>query len=216
MQHLNHDQLINMSARYRAQLVNSLSGFKSANLIGTYNGQNKNNLAMFSSVVHLGASPALVGFITRPNSVTRNTLDNILQTKKFTINQVSESFWQSAHQTAARYTADECEFQATGLSPYYIEGFSAPFVKESLLKYALTLRDIIPIQLNGTQMVIGEITDIICDDAAIKEDGYIDIESLNTVAVSGLDSYHTSKRLSRLSYAKPDSSPSEISLDGKA
>jgi flavin reductase (DIM6/NTAB) family NADH-FMN oxidoreductase RutF len=171
---------------------------------------------MFSSVVHLGASPALVGFITRPNSVTRNTLDNILQTKKFTINQVSESFWQSAHQTSARYTADECEFQATGLSPYYIEGFSAPFVKESRLKYALTLRDIIPIQLNGTQMVIGEITDIICDDAAIKEDGYIDIESLNTVAVSGLDSYHTSKRLSRLSYAKPDSSPSETSLDGKA
>ena len=216
MQHLNHDQLINMSARYRAQLVNSLSGFKSANLIGTSNGQNKNNLAMFSSVVHLGASPALVGFITRPNSVTRNTLDNILQTKKFTINQVSESFWQSAHQTSARYTADECEFQATGLSPYYIEDFSAPFVKESRLKYALTLRDIIPIQLNGTQMVIGEITDIICDDAAIKEDGYIDIESLNTVAVSGLDSYHTSKRLSRLSYAKPDSSPSEISLDGKA
>jgi flavin reductase (DIM6/NTAB) family NADH-FMN oxidoreductase RutF len=216
MQHLNHDQLINMSARYRAQLINSLSGFKSANLIGTSNGQNKNNLAMFSSVVHLGASPALVGFITRPNSVTRNTLDNILQTKKFTINQVSESFWQSAHQTSARYTADECEFQATGLSPYYIEGFSAPFVKESRLKYALTLRDIIPIQLNGTQMVIGEITDIICDGAAIKEDGYIDIESLNTVAVSGLDSYHTSKRLSRLSYAKPDSSPSEISLDGKA
>jgi flavin reductase (DIM6/NTAB) family NADH-FMN oxidoreductase RutF len=216
MQHLNHDQLINMSARYRAQLINSLSGFKSANLIGTSNGQNKNNLAMFSSVVHLGASPALVGFITRPNSVTRNTLDNILQTKKFTINQVSESFWQSAHQTSARYTADECEFQATGLSPYYIEGFSAPFVKESRLKYALILRDIIPIQLNGTQMVIGEITDIICDGAAIKEDGYIDIESLNTVAVSGLDSYHTSKRLSRLSYAKPDSSPSEISLDGKA
>jgi flavin reductase (DIM6/NTAB) family NADH-FMN oxidoreductase RutF len=216
MQHLNHDQLINMSARYRAQLINSLSGFKSANLIGTSNGQNKNNLAMFSSVVHLGASPALVGFITRPNSVTRNTLDNILQTKKFTINQVSESFWQSAHQTSARYSADECEFQATGLSPYYIEGFSAPFVKESRLKYALILRDIIPIQLNGTQMVIGEITNIICDDAAIKEDGYIDIESLNTVAVSGLDSYHTSKRLSRLSYAKPDSSPSEISLDGKA
>lgn len=216
MQHLNLDQLLNMSARYRAQLINSLSGFKSANLIGTSNAQNENNLAMFSSVVHLGASPALVGFITRPNSVTRNTLDNILQTKNFTINQVSESFWQSAHQTSARYTADECEFQATGLSPYYIEGFCAPFVKESRLKYALTLRDIIPIQLNGTQMVIGEITDIICDDAAIKEDGYIDIESLNTVAISGLDSYHTSKRLSRLSYAKPDSSPSKISLDGKA
>jgi hypothetical protein len=64
-------------------------------------------------------------------------------------------------------------------------------------------------------MVIGEITDIFCDEDAIKEDGYIDIESLNTVAISGLDSYHTSQRLSRLSYAKPDVEQSNISLDGK-
>jgi flavin reductase (DIM6/NTAB) family NADH-FMN oxidoreductase RutF len=215
MQHLSHDQLTNMSARYRAQLVNSLSGFKSANLIGTRNAHNETNLAMFSSIVHLGASPALVGFITRPNSVERHTLDNILQTKKFTINQVNEGFWEAAHQTSARYSADECEFEQTGLSPYYIDGFSAPFVKESRLKYGLTLRDIIPIQLNGTQMVIGEITDIICNKAAIKKDGYIDIESLDTVAISGLDSYHTSKRLSRLSYAKPGSELSKIPLNGK-
>ena len=66
MKHLSHDQLLKMDARYRAQLVNSLSGFKSANLIGTRNKQNHNNLAIFSSVVHLGSSPALVGFITRP------------------------------------------------------------------------------------------------------------------------------------------------------
>ena len=216
MQHLNHDQLINMPGRYRAQLVNSLSGFKSANLIGTSNEHNQTNLAMFSSVVHLGASPALVGFITRPNSVERHTLDNIIQTKKFTINQVNESFWQAAHQTSARYSNDECEFEKTGLSPYYIDSFSAPFVKESRLKYGLILRDIIPITLNGTQMVIGEITDIIANEAAIKADGYIDIESLDTVAISGLDCYHTSRRLSRLSYAKPNSTPSKIPLDGEA
>ena len=216
MQHFNHDKLGNMTARYRAQLINSLSGFKSANLIGTVNAQNKNNLAIFSSIVHLGASPALVGFITRPNSVSRHTLDNIIHTKKFTINQVNSCFWQAAHQTSARYSADECEFQETGLSPYYVDGINAPFVKESRLKYALTLRDIIPIELNGTQMVIGEETDIFCDEEAIKEDGYIDIESLNTVAISGLDSYHTSQRLSRLSYAKPSIEQLKISLDGKS
>ena len=64
-------------------------------------------------------------------------------------------------------------------------------------------------------LVIGEITDILCEPTAIKNDGYIDIESLNTVMVSGLDSYHTSNRLSRLSYAKPGMLlPAEISLDG--
>ena len=204
-----------MAPSYRVQLVNSLSGFKSANLIGTRNDNDKNNLAIFSSVVHLGASPALVGFITRPNSVARHTLENILQTKQFTINQVNESIWQAAHQTSARYNDDECEFEKTGLSPFNIDGINAPFVKESRLKYALILRDVIPIQLNDTQLVIGEVTDIICEEAAVKDDGYIDIESLNTVAVSGLDSYHTSQRLSRLSYAKPDRESSIISLNGE-
>jgi flavin reductase (DIM6/NTAB) family NADH-FMN oxidoreductase RutF len=215
MQHFSHDELLRMNSRYRAQLVNSLSGFKSANLIGTRNEQNQNNLAMFSSVVHLGSSPALVGFVTRPDSVQRHTLENILQTKQFTINQVNDSFWQEAHQTSARYDADQCEFEKTGLTPYDIDDINVPFVKESRLKYALILRDIVPIQLNGTQLVIGEITDILCEAAAIKKDGYIDIESLNTVTISGLDSYHKSQRLSRLSYAKPGCMPSIILIDGQ-
>tara|TARA_R110000787_G_scaffold47557_1_gene114999 strand:- start:19 stop:678 length:660 start_codon:yes stop_codon:yes gene_type:complete len=217
MQHfISQDTLQNMKPRYRAQLINSLSGFKSANLIGTRNEQGKNNLAMFSSVVHLGASPALVGFITRPNSVARHTLENIIHTQSFTINQVHESFWRAAHQTSASYNADQSEFEQTNLTPQNIDGFNAPFVQESQLKYALTLREIVPIELNGTQLVIGEITDIICDELAIKADGYLDIESLHTVSISGLDSYHTSKRLSRLSYAKPGVAPKDISLNGAA
>lgn len=215
MKYITQNELVNMPARYRTQVINSLSGFKSANLIGTSNKEGIHNLAIFSSVVHLGASPSLVGFITRPNTIVRHTLENIQQTKKFTINQVNDSFWQEAHQTSARYDAGECEFKKTGLTPQVIEGVNAPFVKESRLKYALKLKEIVPIQLNGTLLVIGEITDILCDEEAIKSDGYIDIESLNTVMVSGLDSYHTSKRLSRLSYAKPETLQTKISLDGE-
>jgi len=216
MQNINRNELSNMAPRYRAHVINSLSGFKSANLIGTRNNLGVNNLAIFSSVFHLGASPALVGFITRPHSVERHTLENIQQTKHFTINQINESFWRAAHQTSASYGADECEFKQTGLTPEIIEGVDAPFVKESQLKYSLTLKDIVPIELNGTLLVIGEITHIMCPKAAIKDDGYIDIESLNTVMVSGLDSYHTSKRLSRLSYAKPEQLLTKLSLDGEA
>lgn len=215
MQYINHNNLANMTSRYRAQVINSLSGFKSANLIGTRSKDNINNLAMFSSVFHLGSSPALVGFITRPNSVERHTLENIQQTKQFTINQVNDSFWQEAHQTSARYSASECEFEKTGLTAEDIDGVNAPFVKESRLKYALTLKEIVPLQLNGTLLVIGEITNIICTKAAIKDDGYIDIESLNTVMVSGLDSYHTSQRLSRLNYAKPNNKPKLLSVNGE-
>ena len=214
MKHINAQQLSDMKDRYRAHLVNSLSGYKSANLIGSVDQQGKINLAMFSSVVHLGASPALVGFITRPNSVTRHTLENIQQTKQYTINQVSESFFTEAHQTSARYDKQQNEFDATGLIPYFHNEYKAPFVLQSKLKYALTLREIMPISLNNTQLVIGEITDILCDEQAIGADGYIDISSLNTVSISGLDCYHRNQSLSRLSYAKTDTQPVEIDVNG--
>jgi flavin reductase (DIM6/NTAB) family NADH-FMN oxidoreductase RutF len=209
LKHIRTQQINNMTERYRAHLINSLSGFKSANLIGTINKQGQTNLAMFSSVIHLGASPALVGFITRPHSVTRHTLENIKQTKQYTINQVSESFYIAAHQTAARYSREQSEFDKTGLTEYYHKDYLAPFVQQSKIKYALTLREIMPITLNNTQLVIGEITDILCDEQALNVDGYIDIESLSTVSISGLDSYHNSTRLSRLSYAKTDNFPNK-------
>ena len=214
MQHINSSQLQVMSNRYRAQLVNSLSGFKSANLIGTIDKQQQTNLAIFSSMVHLGSSPALLGFIMRPDSVERHTLENIKASKQYTINQVNQQIWQSAHQTSARYLKNECEFEKTGLTTEFIEGVGAPFVKESQLKYLLTLQEIVPIKANNTSFVIGEITDILCQQSAIKKDGYIDIESLNTVALSGLDSYHTTQRLSRLSYAKTETAAKAISIDG--
>jgi flavin reductase (DIM6/NTAB) family NADH-FMN oxidoreductase RutF len=193
-----------MPSRYKAHLVNSLSGFKSANLIGTISEAGQTNLAIISSVVHLGACPALVGFIMRPNTVDRHTLAYIKESKQYTINQVHDSFWQAAHQTSAKYAKDECEFIQTGLNKMFIDGVNAPFVLESRLKYSLSLQEIIPIAANNTLLVIGEITNIICDEDVIADDGYIDIELLGTVAISGLDSYHKSQRLSRLDYAKPN------------
>ncbi|PKI17334.1 flavin reductase family protein [Colwellia sp. 12G3] len=193
-----------MENRYRAKFINSLSGFKSVNLIGTQDSDGQSNLAIFSSVVHLGASPALVAFVMRPDNGARHTLDNIIDTKHYTINQVSTEFYQAAHQSSARYEKEQSEFVQLGLSAHYIGNVKAPFVKESRLKYAVKLKEIVPISLNNTQFIIGEITHIICQESAIQADGYIDIESLSTVSVSGLDSYHETKRLSRLPYAKPD------------
>lgn len=191
-----------MPSRYRARFINSLSGFKSANLIATQDNQGNTNVAIFSSIVHLGASPALVGFIMRPDTGQRHTLDNIIEIQTYTINQVSEAFYQQAHQTSARYSIDDSEFDMTGLECGYID--NVPFVKQSNLKYVVKLKEIMPIPLNNTQMVIGEITDVLCEESVIEKDGYIDIEALQTVTISGLDSYHSSQRLSRLSYAKPD------------
>jgi len=203
-----------MPSRYRAQFINSLSGFKSANLIATQDVNGNCNLAIFSSVIHLGASPALVGFIMRPDNGDRHTLNNIINTKHYTINQISQEFYQGGHQTSARYPKNQSEFIPAGLSTYHIDNINAPFVKESKLKYAVKLREIMPISCNNTQFIIGEIKHIICEQEIIQPDGYLDIEAIKTVSLSGLDSYHTSERLSRLSYAKPDTKLTQLPITG--
>lgn len=87
MLHINQKDLSVMASRYRAHMVNSLSGFKSANLIGTISKNGQTNVAIISSVVHLGSSPALIGFVMRPSTVDHHTLDNIQETQQYTINQ---------------------------------------------------------------------------------------------------------------------------------
>ena len=190
--------------RRRAALVNSLSGFKSANLLGTRSADGQENLAIISSVFHLGADPALAGMILRPHSVDRHSLEYLLETGVYTLNQVHEGIHAAAHQTSARYPRTVSEFDAVGLTPEYRHGFAAPFVGESRIKLGLRLEDSQTLKVNDTVLVIGRIEQIlVAEDAWVGEDGYLDIEAAGTVAVSGLDGYHRATRLARLPYAKP-------------
>lgn len=191
-----------MEKRYRSHFINSLSGFKSANLIGTQSKDGVPNLAIFSSVVHLGADPALVGFINRPHTVERQTLENIYTTGYYTINHVNESFFKKAHQTSARYKARISEFEAVGLSEQKTH-FKAPYVGESLIKYGVKFIEKQDININKTILVIGQIVEVLCHEGLIESDGKIDVNAANSIAISGLDQYHFCRSLGRQPYAKP-------------
>jgi flavin reductase (DIM6/NTAB) family NADH-FMN oxidoreductase RutF len=214
MKHLTSEDIAALETRFRTRFINSLSGFKSANLVGTQDAKGITNLSMISSAFHIGADPALMGMIIRPDGVPRDTLDNIKQTGVYTINQVSAQIYKQAHQTSARYDVNVSEFEQVGLTAEYINDVAAPFVAQSRLKFSLQVREIIPLAINNTILVIGEISHVLFVEQALKADGYLDIESLETVAVSGLDGYHTTKRLSRLSYAKPGQDLCALSVDG--
>ena len=71
-----YTQIMAMEQRKRAHLINSAGGFKSVCLIGTSDNLGNTNLAIFSSVVHIGATPPLISFIMRPDSVERHTLES--------------------------------------------------------------------------------------------------------------------------------------------
>lgn len=212
---LNSQQIAEMESRYRARLISSLSGFKSANLVGTVDADGNTNLAIVSSVTHIGSNPPLISFISRPNSVERHTLENILQTGLFSLNSVQADFAPLAHQTSARYPKQQSEFQAVGLTPQFEDDFAAPFVQESQVKIALRLVEHHTIKANNTEMVIGQVEQIHLPQEIIMPDGYLDIESIDWVTISGLDSYHTTQRQFRLQYAKPDEALLPLSVSGE-
>ncbi len=198
-----------LEKRYRAALINSVTGFKPANLVGTADPDGRCNLAIMSSVVHLGSHPPLLGLVVRPNPVDRHTLDNIIDTGCYTINHVAEPFIAAAHQTAARYPRDVSEFEATGLSEHYAGDFPAPFVDQANVRMGMRLREHHELAINGTHFVIGEIVLLDVPDEAVADDGSLDLGTAGTIALSGLDSYHRTERVKRMAYAKPDQPPRE-------
>jgi len=175
--HLTKEDLQRLEKIKRLNIINSISGIKPANLIGTISDEGISNVAIFSSVIHLGSNPALIGFISRPSDeVRRHTYENIMQNGFYTINHIHESFIEKAHYTSAKFDAAISEFEKCELTEEYIADFKAPFVKESQLKLGMKFIQAIPIELNGTVLMIGEILHVIIPDESISEEGYIDLE----------------------------------------
>ncbi|MEL7340134.1 MAG: flavin reductase [Bacteroidota bacterium] len=187
---------------YRRNLINSLSGFKSLCLAGTIDREGQTNLSLISSVIHVGASPPLMGMLMRPHVVPRHTIENIEATHHFTLNHVREDFFEEAHQTSARYPKEVSEFEATGLKEEYTENFPAPYVLESSVKIGLRFVERHFITSNATQLIVGEVVELRLPKIGIMPDGFIDLEKLGTITVSGLDSYHTTHSIRRLPYAR--------------
>ena len=208
IKHFDQESIVAVDSYFRRNLINCLSGYKSLNLIGTINSAGQTNLAPFSQVFHIGASPPLVGILFRPHTVKRDTLENILDNGFFTLNHVTSEFYKEAHWTSANWEGSE--FEQTGLAPEYLFDCPAPFVKRSPLKLACELVETQTLKVNQTVLLIGSISHILVEEKGLRQDGSLDLNALDTVTVSGLDEYHKGTKLGRLTYAKSNQTPSEI------
>ncbi|HKL35994.1 MAG TPA: flavin reductase [Salegentibacter sp.] len=204
MEHITSEEITEMEKVFRLNLINSVTGYKSANLIATKSKENGVNVAVFSSVTHLGSNPALLGFITRPTKdVPRNTYKNIKENQYFTVNHVQKDMIERAHQTAAKYEEEVSEFQKTGLEEEYLDDFFAPYVKQSTVKLGCKFVNEYYIKENDTVMVVGAIEHIYFDEGIQAPDGWLRLDDAETVAINGLDGYALPNLLDRFHYARP-------------
>jgi len=210
MTYFNEDDIQNLEHIYKINLMNSCSGYKSANLIGTKSKNEIENVAVFSSVTHIGSSPAMLGFFMRPTTVIRNTYENLKTTGFFTINHIHENITKDAHHTSAKYDSDISEFDATRLNSEYKNDFLAPFVKDAPIQLAMQFVEEYEIKANNTILVVGKVVGLYVNDNLIEKDGFIDLSKARVAAINGLDGYAVANKNSRYGYQRPKILSSKI------
>jgi flavin reductase (DIM6/NTAB) family NADH-FMN oxidoreductase RutF len=193
-----------MSKVPRLNLVNCVTGYKSANLIGTVSTEGNLNVAVFSSVTHLGSEPPLLGFILRPTTVPRDTYKNIKETGFFTVNHITEEMIADAHHTSSSYEEHISEFDKTNLEPEFIDNNKVPFVKGSPVQLLCKYVNEYKIEENDCLHIIASIETIYVDEKVLKEDLWIQLDLGKVVTINGLDGYCVPKLSDRFHYARPD------------
>ena len=96
---------------------------------------------------------------------------------------------QQAHQTSVKYVIEISEFEEVGLTPEFIPTIIAPFVKESSIKNALSLQEVIPIKLNDTYLVIGKVISVQLPDDSMLRDGFLQMGKAASICSLGISGY---------------------------
>jgi len=203
MHYFSLEDINNLKHLYKINLINSCSGFKSANLIGTKSKDGIENVAVFSSVTHVGSNPPILGFICRPTTVTRDTYTNIKETGFYTINHIQESNFKEAHHTSAKYNSIISEFDKTELQSEYKNDSFAPFVKDAPIQLEMKYLGEYQIKENDTILVLGKIQGLYINQDIMTEDGFINLSDANVATINGLDGYAFPKLKERLAYQRP-------------
>ena len=206
MRHITAADIQAFEKIFRLNLVNGLPGFKPANLVGTAAPDGATNLAVFSSALHLGSAPPLLGIVTRPTTVPRHTYANLKASGCYTLNHVPVALAAQAHYTSADFPDQVSEFEECGFTAVYRDGFPAPYVAESPLSIGLRLLEEHSIS-NGTVLLVGTVEHVYLRDELLRPDGTLDLVAADTAAISGLDGYHAVLPPVRFGYARVGQPP---------
>lgn len=203
LKRIDRPEIEKMDRIARLNLVNSCTGYKSANLIATINNEGQTNVAVFSSVTHLGSDPALISFVLRPTTVPRHTYQNIKAYGYFSVNHITSAQIEDAHHTSAAYPEEISEFDRTNLQAVYHNDCPVPFVKGSPVKLLCKYVNEYLIEENGCILVIASIEAIFYEEELLSSDNWLQLDKGEVVAINGLDGYALPKLMERFPYARP-------------
>ena len=144
------------------------------------------NIAPFSYFNAVGDDPPHIMFsASRSNNTIKDTLKNVLETKQFVANMVTENLVEQMNMTAHPIPAHESEFELAGLTPEPSLKIKPPRIKESPiameceLVHHYTLEDN---KFGGSTILIGRVVLFHIDKNIISEDFHINLDTYKPVA----------------------------------
>lgn len=144
------------------------------------------NLAPFSYFNAVGDDPPHVMFSAgNGKNANKDTLKNVLTTKQFVVNMVTEALVEQMNATAQAIPSDQSEFDLAKLTPIPSLKVKPPRVKESPISmecelvHHYTLEDS---KFGGSTILIGRIVLFHVEDKMVLDDYKIDIERYQPVS----------------------------------
>ncbi len=144
------------------------------------------NLAPFSFFNAIGDDPPHVMFSTvRSNNTNKDTLNNVLETKEFVVNMVTEDTVERMNRTAEIVAPEVNEFELAGLTPIASVKVKPARVKESPITMECELVHHYTLEnhkYGGATIIIGKIVMFHIDESVLLEDHKINLETYKPVA----------------------------------
>jgi flavin reductase (DIM6/NTAB) family NADH-FMN oxidoreductase RutF len=144
------------------------------------------NLAPFSFFNAIGDDPPHVMFSTvRTNDINKDTLNNVLSTKQFVVNMVTEETVERMNTTSQSVPHDVDEFELAGLTPVPSTLVKPPRVKESPVQFECELVHHYALEnhkYGGAVMMVGKIVMFHFDESVLLDNFKINMETYRPVA----------------------------------
>ena len=145
-----------------------------------------NNLAPFSYFNAVGDDPPHLMFSTgRGNDTNKDTLNNVLATKQFVVNMVTEALTEQMNSTAQSVHADIDEFELAGVTPIASQKIKPMRVKESPITFECELVHHYFLEDHkngGACVIIGRIVMMHFDDDVLLDNYKINMENYKPVS----------------------------------
>ena len=150
------------------------------------------NVAPFSYFTAMSVIPAVIGFGVGPKTGggKKDTLVNVVHTKDFVINVVSEALARAMNQASGEYPSNVDEFKVTGLTPFQSDLVKSPRVAESPVNMECRLMQILEFgeASRVSSFIIGEVLRVHVQDE-VWVDGVIKAPKLKAIGRLGEDFY---------------------------